>query len=76
MVKIRPNNIPIKATAARPAVASFVDNEWQIRTDYNDKSIAGTMTILKADGSVYRRTIDSEGFIISETLIKKGTSHD
>ena len=80
-MKIKPDQIPIKASNAdRPPLASFVDNngeaEWQILTDYNDASSStGSMTILKADGSVYRRTIDSQGFIISETLIRKGTSN-
>jgi len=70
VVKIRPDVISIKATPARPAVASFVDNEWQIKTDYSTDDTAGSYIVLKADGSVVRRTLDAEGFIIHEIEIK------
>ena len=75
MIKIYPDRIPIRASANKPALARFVDNEWQIKTEgtSDDKSLAGSYTVLCADGSVIRRTLDAEGFIIHEITIMKGS---
>ena len=80
MIKIYPDRIPIRASANKPALARFVDNEWQIKTDGPggtsdalNQSIAGSYTVLCADGSVIRRTLDAEGFIIHEITIMKGS---
>ena len=66
--KINLDLIPVN----KPSTIEYLDGEYHIKTD-GPKDLSkhqGSYLVLRADGSVYRRTLDAEGFIIHEVKIR------
>lgn len=67
----------ISSNPQRPPIAEYVDGKWIIKTDYPDpNSLAGSCTVLSADGSISQLTFDDEGYIIREVNVSKSKTKD
>ncbi|MCI0557512.1 MAG: hypothetical protein MN733_03375 [Nitrososphaera sp.] len=75
MIKLITKGIPVHSTnPTRPPYAEYdvKSRTWTIRTSYPDaNSCSGSVLVLGADGSVSEITFDNDGFVVSETQIKR-----